>query len=170
MSKISSKIIKSADLRYYVDGMGIEMSDSLSKVVLVDFGNGRYINPFCISDDYPIFKRSHVSNLTEDGHAFGLKVYHVSNSLVTGPCWVLDNNDFSECIGKDEISFEDLENYILSSDDFYKDRFKIAEKRLFSGKRPFRMRKIIKQDEISLATMENFFNSRESGIQKVKED
>ena len=44
------------DLRYYVDGKGIELGDTLSKGVLVDFGNGRYVNPFCISDIYPIFK------------------------------------------------------------------------------------------------------------------
>lgn len=158
------------DLKHYVDGKGVEHCDSVSKGVLVDFGNGRFVNPFCISDNYPIFERSYSSNVTCDGHSFGTRVHHISNKLITGPCWILSNKDFSEVIGKDEISLEDLENYILSSDDFYKDRIRIAEKRLFNGKKKHRMMRIISHDEILLAEMENFFAEREHGIQKIKKD
>ena len=170
MGKISSSRIKIVDLKYYVDGKGIELSDSLSKGVMVDFGNGRYINPFCISDSYPIFERGYSSNVTIDGHAFGTRVHHVSNKLVTGPCWVLDTKDFSKIIGKEEISLEDLENFILSSSDFYKDRIRIAEKRLFHGKKKHKMMRIISYDEIELSKMESFFHEREIGVQKVKKD
>lgn len=170
MGKISSSLIKMVDLKYYVDGKGIELSESLSKGVMVDFGNGRYVNPFCVSDSYPIFGRSHSSNVTTDGHAFGTRVYHVSNKLVTGPCWVLDTKDFSKVVGKEEISLEDLEDYILGSSDFYKDRIRIAEKRLFKGKKKHKMMKIISHDEILMADMERFFNERELGVQKVKKD
>ena len=170
MGKISSNCIKMVDLRYYVDGKGIELGDTLSKGVLVDFGNGRYVNPFCISDIYPIFKRDFSSNTTVDGHSFGTRVCHVSNKLVTGPCWILDNKDFSEVIGKSEISLEDLENYILISNEFYKDRIRIAEKRLFKGKKKRKMMRMIAHDEELLAEMERFFVEREHGIQKVKKD
>lgn len=170
MGKISSNCIKMVDLRYYVDGKGIELGDALSKGVLVDFGNGRYVNPFCISDIYPIFKRDFSSNTTVDGHSFGTRVCHVSNKLVTGPCWILDNKDFSEVIGKSEISLEDLENYILTSNEFYKDRIRIAEKRLFKGKKKHKMMRIIAHDEELLAEIERFFVEREHGIQKVKKD
>lgn len=170
MGKISSNCIKMVDLRYYVDGKGIELGDTLSKGVLVDFGNGRYVNPFCISDSYPIFKRDFSSNTTVDGHSFGTRVCHVSNKLVTGPCWILDNKDFSEVIGKSEISLEDLENYILISNEFYKDRIRIAEKRLFKGKKKRKMMRMIAHDEELLAEMERFFVEREHGIQKVKKD
>ena len=170
MGKISSNFIKMVDLRYYVDGRGIELGDTLSKGVLVDFGNGRYVNPFCISDSYPIFKRDFSSNTTVDGHSFGTRVCHVSNKLVTGPCWILDNKDFSLIIGKSEISLEDLENYILTSNEFYKDRIRIAEKRLFKSKKKHKMMRMIAHDEELLAEMERFFVEREHGIQKVKKD
>ena len=168
MGEISSKCIKLVDLKYYVDGCGVEHGESLSKGILVDFGNGRYVNPFCIYDSYPIFERSHSSNTTFDGHSFGTRVCHVANKLVTGPCWVLDNKDFSKEIGKDEISLDDLENFILTSNDFYKDRIRIAEKRMYKGKKKHKMMRVIAHDEELLAEMERFFIEREHGIQKVK--
>ena len=168
MGKISSKCIKMVDLKYYVDGKGIELTDSLSTGVLVDFGSGRYVNPFCISDSYPVFERGYSSNVTGDGHSFGTRVHHVANKLTTGPCWILVNKDFSKEIGKDEISLEDLENYVLASGEFYKDRIRIAEKRLFKGKKKHKMMKIIAHDEELLAEMERFFVEREHGVQKIK--
>lgn len=170
MGKISSKCIRMVDFKYYVDGKGVEHTDSLSKGVLVDFGNGRYVNPFCISDSYPIFERGFSSNTTYGGHSFGTRVHHVANKLTTGPCWILDNKDFSEEIGKDEISLDDLENYILMSNEFYKDRIRIAEKRLFKGRKKHKMMRIIARDEESLAEMEKFFVEREHSIQKIKKD
>ena len=53
----------------------------------------------------------------------------------------------SEVIGKSEISLEDLENYILISNEFYKDRIRIAEKRLFKGKKKRKMMRMIAHDE-----------------------
>ena len=170
MGEISSKCIKMVELKYYVDGKGIELGDSLSKGILVDFGNGRYINPFCISDGYPIFERAYSSNVTGDGHSFGTRVHHVANKLTTGPCWILVNKDFTNEIGKDNISLDDLENYILASKDFYKDRIRIAEKRLFKGKKKHKMMGIISRDEELLAEMERFFVEREQGVQKIKKD
>ncbi len=169
--KIDSSKIRIADLRYYEENKGIELSDSLSKVILVDYsGDGSYFNPFSLEEEYPIFKRAPISNVRNDGISYGTKMYYVGNELVTGPCWVLTNVDFGEVSGISSVSMSDLEDYILTSPEFFKDRVLIASNRLGISRQANKMKKIIDNDIGNIEKMYNFFEERKTGRQKVKED
>lgn len=171
MEKISSSKIKLADLRFYEDGLGIELTDSQSRGILIDFlGNENYINPFILEESYPVFKRTLGTNFTGDGESFGTKLLHVSNSLATGPCWVLDRTDFAGVIGKDEVTVDELEEFVLKSPEFFKDRMSVVQRRVADGDDSSMMQEIIEKDEKAIAAMHDFFNEREIGYQKVKED
>ena len=172
MEKIKTNRIKLADLRFFdAEHNGIELSDSLSKGILVDVdGNGNYSNLFCLGEAYPVFKRAPISNVTSGGLSYGTKVYHVSNELVTGPCWVLTSCDFAKFFKNSEVSLETLENYVLAAEEFFKDRISIAEKRISNGKNIAKMSGIIKKDEEARNLMNDFFGEREKAVQKVKED
>lgn len=168
METIKTDRIKLSDLGYYVRDKGVEHGDSLSKVILVDFdGNGSYVNPFCIEEAYPVFKRAPYSNETPSGVTYGTKLFPVSEDLVTGPCWGLCSDDFSETFGKEQVSLEELEDWVLSSSDFYKDRIAIAKRRLKSS--PFKRNRILRNDQPLVDAMNEFFSGRECGVQMVKE-
>lgn len=172
MKEIKTSRIKLADLRFFdSEYNGVELSDSQSKGILVDLtGNGDYSNLFCLMEAYPVFKRAPVSNVTLEGVSYGTKLYHVSNKIVTGPCWVLSSEDFSQIFNKDTVTLREIENYILSSGEFFKDRAEIAQKRISEGNNSLRMSMIIERDEVGKASMDEFFTERVRGIQKVKED
>lgn len=169
--KINSDRIRIADLRYYVLDKGIELSDSLGKVILVDInGDGEYVNPFAIEEEYPIFKRAFVSNVRrEDGLVYGTMMYHVCNDLVTGPCLVLTNDSISELLGKREVLLSDVERFILKSTDFYKDRIKIISSKN-SKSLEFKYRETMVADSIKTEMLEDFFRERESVKEKIKKN
>lgn len=162
MVKIKTDQVKLADLRYYdASHGGIELTSSYSKGILIDF-NGRehYENLFCLGESYPVFKRAPFANCTSDGDEYGTKVFHVSNELVTGPCWVLSNIDLGQIFGKDEISISELEDYILASNHFFKDRASIAFTRAKEAGKRLRMQKIISDDQLMQNMMDEFFSQR----------
>lgn len=167
--KINSDRIRIANLRYFVEGKGIELADSLGKVILVDInGNGKYINPFAVEEDYPVFKRALVPNVRrEDGLVYGTMMHHVCNDLVTGPCLVLTNESIYALTSKKELELSDVEDFVLKSPEFYKDRIKIISSRNANA---FKYRKIIADDSIKLGQMWAFFRERESEKKKIKKN
>lgn len=167
--KINSDRVRIADVRYYVEGRGIELSDSLGKVILVDAdGNDKYINPFAVEEEYPVFKRAFASNVRrEDGLVYGTMMHHVCGKLVTGPCLVLTNASFSEVLGKREVLLSDIEKFILKSNDFYKDRIKIISSKN-SNSLMYKYREVILDDSKRMEQLEGFFRERESVKKKIK--
>lgn len=162
MVKIKTDQVKLADLRYYdASHGGIELTNSYSKGILIDF-NGRehYENLFCLGESYPVFKRAPFANCTSDGDEYGTKVFHVSNELVTGPCWILSNIDLGQILEKDEVSISELEDYVLASNHFFKDRASIAFTRAKEAGKSLRMQKIISDDQLMQNMMDEFFSQR----------
>ena len=170
--KIKTSRIKLADLKFFDSNYnGVELSDSQSRGILFDStGNEDYNNLFCLAEAYPIFKRAPVSNVTLGGVSYGTKLYHVSNKIVTGPCWILSSEDFSQIFNKDAVTLEEIEDYVLSSEKFFKDRVEIVQKRIKEGNNSLPLSTIIERDEVGKALMDEFFAERVRGMQKVKED
>ena len=81
---------------------------------------------------------------------------------------LLDDEPFSKTIGKDIVTVKEIEDYLLDSKEYFKDRNDIAHQRLLSWSEPARMVSIIKKDSKSKMKMDEFFAERGHVIQKVK--
>ncbi len=169
--KIQTSRIKLADLKYFdKEQNGVELSDSLSKGILIDpLGDDNYYNLFCFSEYYPVFKRERGSNVSLSGEEYGTRMSLVSNELASGPCWVLSKVSFRDEVGKDEVSISDIEEYVINSSYFFKDRVAIIEDR-FKGRKGRKWHKKVLSDEQNRRAMEEFFAARECGVQKTKKD
>lgn len=172
MSKLyDTNSMRLAELKYYSkEDNGVEVSSPLSLGVFMLLG-GQWFNIFDVSDDSVIFERvKYCGNVTSDGFEYGSKLKAVSDGekSVSGPCWILSDNAFSKDIGKVMVTGEEIEDYILSSSEYFKDRSEIARQRLHSWSDPTRMFNIIKRDKKDKIKMDEFFAERGHAIQKVK--
>jgi hypothetical protein len=156
-----------AEVKYFdVKHNGIELTDPASMAIVYGC-NGRYVNALCPYEEFPTFKRSHVPNYSGSIDAyFGTKVIQLTEEASTGPCWLIrDNNDFSEKLDE-QVTVEDLEEYVLASPYYYKERLDIAKKRLRSFDRPFAMTKIIRKDKVAEEEYLRFFDARKSDLSR----
>lgn len=166
---IDTSKIKLAELKYFDEKHnGVEFTEPQSLGILL-FVKGRYVNLFEPGECYPVFKRNRFYGCFDgNGSQYGTKLEIASGEAITGPCWVLRDVDFKDVFGKSIVDYEDIENYVLGSDDFFKDRMKIALERLEKFRRPAKMMKIINRDMDKTIEMEEFFLDRGHKVQKVK--
>ena len=75
---------------------------------------------------------------------------------------------FLDLVGFQMMSLKEIEDYLLDSKEYFKDRNDIAHQRLLSWSEPARMVSIIKKDNKSKMKMDEFFAERGHAIQKVK--
>lgn len=172
MVMISTDRIRLAELKYFdAKHNGIEYGDAQSYVLLYEVpdkctSSVKYVNFFDFCDTYPVFKRSKFYGaFTKDGVDFGTKIVPVSDDVSTGPCFLLTDVNFRDVFGRDNVTIDVLENYILKSEKYFKDREMIARRRLHDFREPIGMVRIINKDKKSRAKMEEFFAER--GIQKI---
>ena len=163
-NKIKTKDLNLVTLKYYEEGNGVEVSDNFSYAFLVKIKDGVYINPFSQLELYPVFERLPYYNTTLDGEEYGNKLRLLNDVDVTGPCYIVVGDNVFD---KDVISYEELENYILNSSNFFKDRFYIAKDRLTKLKQPLKMLSIMKNDVLKLDDIDKYFYDR-MGYQKSK--
>lgn len=123
-------------LRFYDKDHGkdgaLVFSDNLSYLIVTKSkveGNNNYYNVFDKKETYPLFKRTNYANYRSNGEAYGTKMELVSDGgfLETGPCWLVQEQ-LPEELG-DEVSLKTLEDLVLKSDKYFKDREIIAKKR-----------------------------------------
>lgn len=149
-----------AELRWFCEGKGIEFDLPLSYVILNKNGN-QYSNVFDIYENYPVFKRSNCySNCTSEGVEFGSKMIYKSGILEEGPCWVIDS---SLPVNKDEVSLDDLKNFVMQDSRYFKDRRDFAKKK---ERNVFKLMRLLFKDNLDYDYMNNYIESREK--QKVK--
>ena len=126
--KIKVENIKVAEIREFdVEHNGVAMN-FYSYLFLLE-KDGVYINPFDVFEDYPIYKRLPYSNTTLDGEDFGSKIKLIHGEEKDGPCIVLSTKKFSNFTDLKEFSLEQLENIVLLSSRYFKDREKIVKER-----------------------------------------
>ena len=157
-------------LRFYDKDHGedgaLVLSDNLSYLIVAKSnveGNNNYYNVFDRKESYPLFKRTNYANYTSDGEAYGTKMVIVSDGgfLETGPCWLIQEQ-LPEEFG-DEISLNTLEDLVLKSDKYFKDRKKIAKKRGL-----FKKIKYSFKDSENENNMNDFISEQYADCNKVK--
>ena len=156
-----------AEVKYFdIKRNGIELTDPASMVII--YGeDGKYLNPLCHCEEFPTFKRSHVPNYNgRTDEYFGTKVIQLTEECSTGPCWLIrDKDDFEDKLD-DQVTLAELEEYVLASPYYFKDRLEIAKRRLRNFERPFAMTRIIRRDKEDYAKYCEFFDSRKSDLSR----
>ena len=170
--KYSRKDLYLAELKYYdEEHNGVEFGEELSLVVLSSFKKGDetiYYNVLNEGEVLPTFGRSmEYGQYDENGEQYGTMMRHLGGKLQTGPCWVLrhnlDNYDLEE-----PVTREAIEDAVLNSEYYFKDRKEIAERKRKEKGNFFKMIKILRRDSADEEYMNFFFQQREEERQKTK--
>lgn len=165
---MENKVIKTDDLyfatiKYYEKDKGVEVVENFAYAFLIKMDN-MYINPFSPLDLFPVFDRVPYPNYTLSGEEFGSKLRLLNTIDRSGPCFIVVGEKLFD---KEEVNYEELEEYVINSKLFFKDRLPIAKERMKKFKSPLKMCEIILSDEKKLDNYESYFSER-IGVQKVK--
>ena len=167
---INVKDLTVADVRYFDQAHnGLEYTEPVSRVVLLNRGD-TYINLLNPGEIAPIYRRiPNTTNAYSTEDYFGTKIQHVCGVERTGEAWLLEDVDFSLVFHENEVTIEDVEDYVLRSNYYYHNREELIERRLCRGK-PSKSdvaamvsKKV--EDEQKRAKMNDFFAAR--GVVKV---
>ena len=167
---IKVKDLKVADVRFFDQAHnGLEFVEPVSRVVLLNRGD-TYINVLNPGEMAPIYRRiPNTTNAYSTEDYFGTKIEHVCGEEVTGEAWLLSDVDFKSVFHKDEVSIEDVEDYVLRSSYYFHNRADLIDRRLAKGKLSNRDVKLLvdtkTKDDKKKAEMDSFFAER--GVKKV---
>lgn len=167
---IKVKDLTVADVRFFdKEHNGLEYTDAVSRVVLLNRGD-TYINVLNPGEMAPIYRRiPNTTNAYSTEDYFGTKIEHVCGEEVTGEAWLLVDVDFKRVFHKDEVSMEEVENYVLGSCYYFHNRAELIERRLNQGRLSTRDIMLLVdtqvKDKHSKEEMDSFFAER--GVQKV---
>lgn len=164
--KIDTKNLYLAELKRCDKDRGVELMDPLSYVFVYQQDDSFY--NIITKEEYPTYKRVPYSNDTADGEDYGTKVKLLNNIDVTGPCYLLTSAKGKELFAKDSVELKEIENYILNSSYFFKDRVDIAINRLVDLKQPFKMIGIIKRETSRKEEINAYLKNSIKNRQKVK--
>lgn len=169
--EISVDNLKLAELKYFdKEHNGVELTAPLSYIILFNNGND-YVNLLAPEESYPVFVRNaHYTNYLSNGEeTYGAKVKLLTSmeKCETGPCWVLCSDDFKQKLGE-VTTIRDIQNYILDSSNYFKDRLDVALFRLRRFQDRKRMKKIVEEDIQRRDELYTFFESRQEGQRYIK--
>lgn len=161
-----------AELKYFdKDHNGIEVTEDLSYVIIERFGNEKegytFLNVFDRLETFPVFKRNTCYENYSNGICYGSKIESVSSFFETGPCWLIKSS-LKDTSLPENVSMEDLENIVLISKNYFKDRKSIAARRMKKFDNYFKMLRIIKNDRKHEDYMNYYFEERAKEKVKVK--
>lgn len=167
IDKFSKESLRLAELKYYDHKHnGIEVSEPLSYIVLVKIGD-RYFNALDPVEELPTFERVPGTTNSYGDDYFGTKVKLVTDGCSTGPCWLISTDyDIGKKFIGDVVTKRELEEYVLWSPLFFKDRTDIAKERIKSFERPYRMASIISRDKHKLDDIHAFYKARMSDLSR----
>lgn len=162
--KIDTKKLNLAKLNYFDKVHGVEVSDIQAYAFLVEL-NGDYVNFFNPFGDekLQVFKRTIYPNVTRDGEEYGNQLEKVSSGdTFDGPCYIIEKIDVTEMLGTDEISDEELGEYVCKSSKFFIDRIELLKKRKANSvrQRIFTNKKI-EEDLQEMEKIDEYFDSHE---------
>ena len=176
---MKAKDIKIAELKFFdKDHFGIEVSEVQSYGLIaevegvIDSVYLNLLNPF---QEYPIFERIPYCNCNSDGVEYGAKVISVGKEeLETGPCWVIGKENLFEVLGKEDVEKEDIEDFVLKSPFYYKDRMSLVKNRMKKSL-PFSKKFTdlyctLYSDTVDKRKMDEFFGCRCKQKVNVKKD
>ena len=161
--------VKLAQVRYFdIERNASEIPEDKVYVVLINV-NGTYINALNPFEELPVYQRTPYSNVTSDGrHEYGNKIQLVNGEEKDGVCFILELVDLGYEFRKDKVTIEDIENYVLNSKLFFKDRIKLLQ-----GKRRLQKslydKKLLVEDMNKLNKFNEYISSyREEKVKKYK--
>lgn len=161
--KIDTKNLKIADVRYYdSEHNGLELTCPISKVVLYNRGD-TYVNLLNPIDFTLVCKR--VPGPTSwEGERLETRIVPLAGQVVTGEAWLVTDFDFGNYFGSDTVDLEDVENFVLHSSYFYKDRLAIVQRKLSQGRISWGLRRdlmeVLASDMEEHEAMKEFFEER----------
>ena len=151
-----------AELKY-TDGQRVEIGQAPSYVVVekqVDrFEDGltytRFVNVIT-NEEYPAFSRSnkygqYYYDLEGEEYQVGCKLIQESTTMKKGPCFILTRERM------ENIPVQDIENMIIYSSRYFKDRARIMNRR---GMRDMWSRRVIFEDSKKREGMIDYFVER----------
>lgn len=168
---LQAEKIHLVELRYFdSEHNGIEVSKPLSYGFLLELNDvgQKYLNIFDFEESYPVYKRVPYGNTLADGTSYGTKVVLDDGEEKDGPCWVLTGQTGSDIFKRKYMMANQLEDYMLKSSEYFKDRIKIARERRSEFDHPLEMSKIIRRDKVLKKEMDEFFEERAKKKEKVK--
>ena len=167
MDKFNRESLKLAELKYYDHKHnGIEVSEPLSFVVLVQIGD-RYFNALDPIEELPTFERVPGTTNSYDDDYFGTKVRLITDGCSTGPCWLISTEyDVKKKFAGEVVTKRELEDYVLWSPLFFKDRIDIAKDRLSKFEQPYRMATIIGRERHRIDEIQAFYRARMSDLSR----
>lgn len=98
---------------------------------------------------------------------YGTKVKLLNDIDTTGECYLLAGIKCSKLFEKDKVQLETIEDYILNSSCYFKDRVGVAIKRLADLRQPLKMIRIIRNETRKKDEIDKYFRERERSRQKV---
>ncbi len=148
---IETSKIELVDLRLYRKGLGVEVDDLMPKaLVYYDEKDNKYHNVIVPEETYPLMRRMPYANTTLSGVDFGTKLSIDDQNQIEeiGICAIVCNDSFMDEIRKQTyIYVEDIEEKMLYSKLYFKDRIRIIERRINEGiKVPKKLKKMVSED------------------------
>ncbi len=115
-----------------------------------------YVNLFNPSDHYPVYDRVPYSNITLAGEDFGTKIRLIYGEEKDGACYILDNVSMERMIGKETISYSEVEDMMLRSKKFFPNRISIIQNKDVLQKMKYR--DIYVKDKALLSKFNEYMN------------
>lgn len=148
--RIRTKDLELVDLRVYRKDLGVEVDLDMPKaIVRKNPEDGLYYNVVTKEEKYPLMERVPYSSYTSFSTEFGTKLNVINKKAMKeqGICGIIVDNDFIREIKQNMfIEQEELEEKILKSSMYFKDRIKIVEERINSTRRKRKYLKIARND------------------------
>ncbi len=137
------------DIRFYKKEYGVELpNEELTPKAIIYENNGEYANVIT-GEKLPFLTKSPYTNSTKSGVSYGTKLFVKTPDMIEaeGICYVEIENAMIDEIKKDSIiKYHNLEEKILYSKLYFKDRIRIIEERVDNGIQPRKMKKLAKID------------------------
>ena len=92
---------------------------------------------------------------------------HIGGKLESGPCWLI-RHDLTGYAFDEEVTIREIEDGILESEHYFKDRKMIAERRRREKDHPLKMIKILRSDKPHEEYMNFYFEKQEQERQQTK--
>lgn len=164
--KFNTSDLYLAEVKYADKEKGIEVMEPISYAFVYHQDNSFY--NVITKEEHPTYERVPYPNRTIDGEDYGTKVKLLNDIDITGECYLLISN-CKDLFKEDKVSKDTIDEYMLNSTYYFKDRVGIAINRLTELKQPFKMIRIIKNEYSKKEEIDEYFKERERSRQKVKQ-
>lgn len=156
---IDTSSLKLAQVRYFdMEHNGVEIPELKAYVFLRKVGE-HYINVLNPLEELPVYDRVPYANTTMDGMDYGTKIVLAQGECQEGPCYVIENLGVSNVFGTEQISMEQLQEFVLKSHMFFVDRIQLLrEKKIV----PFN--KQLRDDLNQMEALKKYFASCGKGV------